>query len=101
MGDQAFLTGVLSQLDVLFGLPLKDVTAGLPLVEGVRDALLDRAGPLGQLLSVCEARERADLPALEALCGTMGGIDIADTARTEIEAAAWMMAQVDTQARQR
>ncbi|MCO5118840.1 MAG: EAL domain-containing protein [Burkholderiaceae bacterium] len=96
MGDQAFLTGVLSQLDVLFGLPLKDVTAGLPLVEGVRDALLDRAGPLGQLLSVCEARERADLPALEALCGTMGGIDIAHTVRAEIEAAAWMMAQLDS-----
>ncbi len=95
IGDQAFLTGVLSRLDALFGVPLAQAVAELPLATGVRDALLDRAGPLGQLLSICEARERADLPALEALCLAMGDVDIAQTARAEIEAAAWMMEQTD------
>jgi len=97
LGEQAFLVGMLSKIDVLFGLPLPDLIGKLPLAPGVRDALLDRAGPLGHLLSVCEARERADLPALEALCRDMGDIDLAQTALLETQAAAWTMAQTDTQ----
>src|SRR5690606_12142482 len=95
LGDQAFLAGVLSRLDVLFGASLTQALADLPLATGVRDALLQRAGPLGQLLSICESRERGELPALQALCRAMGDIDVADTARAEIEAAAWMMEQTD------
>lgn len=100
LGEQAFLVGMLSKIDVLFGLPLPDLIGKLPLAPGVRDALLDRAGPLGHLLSVCEARERADLPALEALCRDMGDIDLAQTALLETQAAAWTMAQTDTQPEQ-
>src|SRR5690606_421001 len=97
MGDQAFLTGVLSRLDALFDVPLEQAVGELPPAPGVRDALLGHAGPLGQLLSICEARERADPWALENLCRGMGDIVIADTARAELEAAAWMMAQTDPQ----
>lgn len=97
IGEQAFLTGMLSRLDVLFGVPLAQAVANLPLAAGVRDALLDHAGPLGQLLSICEARERADLPALEALCRETGGIDVEQTAQAEAAAAAWTMAQTDPQ----
>lgn len=95
MGDRAFLAGVLSYLDVLLGVSLEQALAGLPLAGEVRNALLMRDGPLGQLLSICEARERADLPVLEALCRAMGDIDLAQSARAEIEAAAWMMEQTD------
>lgn len=100
LGDQAFLAGVLSRLDVLFGTTLEQALSDLPLAGGVRDALLERAGPLGQLLSICEARERADLASLETLCAAMG-VDVADTARAEIEAAAWMMEQTDPKAARR
>ncbi len=90
--EQAFLTGMLSRLDALLGVPLAQAVAGLPLTAGVRDALLDHAGPLGRLLGICEARERADLAALEALCGEMDGIGIEQTAQAEAAAAAWTMA---------
>lgn len=100
LGDQAFLTGVMSRLDALFGTTLEQALADLPLATSVREALLDRSGRLGQLLSVCEARERADVAALEALCAAMG-VDVADTARAEIEAAAWMMEQMDPQVARR
>lgn len=93
--EQAFLTGMLSRIDALFGLPLRDVVGGLPLTESVRDALLERAGPLGRLLSVCEARERADLRTLEALCRDLGDIDVARTALIESAAAAWTVSQTD------
>lgn len=99
LGDRAFLTGVLSRLDVLFDMSLEQAVSELPLAGNVRDALVERAGPLGRLLSICEARERADLSALEGLCRVMGDIDIGQTARAEIEAAAWMMEQTDPPAR--
>lgn len=95
LGEQAFLTGMLSRVDVLFGMPLRKVVGDLPLTESVRGALLERTGPLGHLLSVCEARERADLPALEALCRDMGDIDVAHTALIESAAAAWTISQTD------
>jgi c-di-GMP-related signal transduction protein len=98
LGDQAFLVGVLSRLDALFGTTLEQALADLPLASGVREALLDRRGTLGRLLSICEARERADARALEALCEAMQ-VDVGDTARAEIEAAAWMMEQTDPRAR--
>lgn len=89
LGEQAFMTGMLSKIDALVGMPLPRVLAGLPLSPAVRSALLERGGPLGLLLQVCEARERGDLAALQALCRSMGGIDLASTARAESSAAAW------------
>ena len=53
-------------------------------------ALTLREGPLGELLAVCEARERPDAPVLRRLCwrhsGDMGGV-----ARRECEAAEWAL----------
>lgn len=100
LGDQAFLTGMLSRIDVLFGMPLQEVVDALPLTDSVRTALLARAGPLGHLLSVCEARERADLSALEALCRDMDDIDVAQTALIESAAAAWTISQTNPVAAQ-
>ena len=100
LGEQAFLTGMLSRIDALFGMPLREVVGNLPLTDSVRGALLERAGPLGHLLSVCEARERADLAALEALCRDMADIDVAQTALIESAAAAWTISQTDPAAAQ-
>lgn len=49
--EVAFTTGMLSVLDVLLGVPLTDAVAHLPLAEEVRAAVVDRTGPLGQLLA--------------------------------------------------
>lgn len=89
LGEQAFMTGMLSKIDALVGMPLSRVLAGLPLAPVVRAALLEHSGPLGLLLRVCEARERADLPAQQALYREMGRLDAARVARAENEAAAW------------
>lgn len=89
LAEQAFMTGMLSRIDVLLGMPLAEILADLPLSTAVRDALLEHRGALGTLLRVCEARERGDLPALRALCESMDGIDVSSTARAESRAAAW------------
>jgi EAL and modified HD-GYP domain-containing signal transduction protein len=88
--ERAFLTGMLSKLDALVGAPLAEVTAGLPLTDEVGAALAHRDGPLGDLLAVCEARERLDEPALRRLCWRHRG-DTGGVARRECEAAGWAL----------
>ena len=52
--DIAFMTGVFSLLDVLFAMPMKEIIAALNLPPAAADALLQRQGPLGQLLLLTE-----------------------------------------------
>lgn len=49
--ETAFTAGMLSILDVLLGMPLVAVVADLPLTDEVRDAVVERRGPLGLLLA--------------------------------------------------
>lgn len=58
--DRAFMTGILSLMDTLLGTPMPEVLAQLNVSDDVRDALLDRSGRLGNLLTIVEAIERND-----------------------------------------
>lgn len=58
--DQAFLTGIMSLVSALLGVPLPEILKTLPLPDDVRIALLDRTGLLGELLLLVEALEQAD-----------------------------------------
>jgi c-di-GMP-related signal transduction protein len=70
--ETAFMTGILSLVDVLFEVPMAQVVRHLSLAEDVRAALLDREGELGQLLHLAELVEQADFPAVSSLLGTFG-----------------------------
>nr|WP_315221099.1 HDOD domain-containing protein [uncultured Duganella sp.] len=56
--DMAFVAGVFSLLDVLLGMSMTEIVAALSLDLDVVMALLDRGGPLGELLSLVEHHER-------------------------------------------
>ena len=60
------MVGMFSLLGILFGMPLAEVLKPLTISEAVQQALLARAGELGQLLQVIEAAERHDGAALAA-----------------------------------
>ncbi|MBE9607943.1 HDOD domain-containing protein [Chitinilyticum piscinae] len=64
--DSAFLIGMLSLLDRLFGVPLQELLAGLPLPPALRDALLAHEGELGRALLAAEALETASSTELPA-----------------------------------
>jgi EAL and modified HD-GYP domain-containing signal transduction protein len=66
-GPGAFTTGLLSVIDTVFGAPMEELLTGLPLPTDVRDALLDGSGPLGALMDIVHAFERADMETLERL----------------------------------
>lgn len=59
--DSAFMTGVLSLVDVLLGMPMAQIVDQLNLSDDVRDALLQRRGPLGKLLLLVEELESMEL----------------------------------------
>lgn len=61
--DQAFMAGIMSLMPALFSTPLKEILAQVPLPPLVCDALLERAGPLGDLLARVEALEEHPLDA--------------------------------------
>ncbi len=49
--EQAFMTGIFSLLDSLLGMPMADIVASIRLEDTIQNALLDRQGPLGELLA--------------------------------------------------
>ena len=54
----AFLVGLLSVADALLDTPMKDLVESLPLTDDLKDALVYRQGPLGDLLDAVVALER-------------------------------------------
>jgi EAL and modified HD-GYP domain-containing signal transduction protein len=65
--DEAYLAGILSLADTLLGWPIEKVAERLRLTHDVKAALTTRAGPLGDLLSLCEKLEAADFDAVEEI----------------------------------
>jgi EAL and modified HD-GYP domain-containing signal transduction protein len=63
----AFTAGLLSVIDVIFGIPMEELLADLPLAPAVHDALVRGAGDIGQILGTVYAFENADTPALARL----------------------------------
>lgn len=92
LAEQAFMTGMLSKVDVLLGTPLRETLADLPLAAEVRSALCERDGDLGKLLRLCEAREQADATLVQQLCRSMAGVGIPGIADAETQATRWAIA---------
>lgn len=62
-GDDAaaqFMVGLLSRLDVLLGMPLKEILERLPVRPEIRSALLDPSSPHARTLATAVAYENAD-----------------------------------------
>ncbi len=86
--DHAFMTGMFSLLDLLFGSPLAGIIAPLNLSEDVVLALTTGNGPFSSLLAAVKANEGRPSPALtDALAAA--GIAHADWASALAEAMQW------------
>ena len=85
---QAFMTGILSLLEVLMGLPLAKIMAEMPLSLAVKSALLARTGALGRNLSLAEAVEAGDETAISAILQEFS-LNRSDLSRIELQAIVW------------
>ena len=75
--DQAFMTGILSLMPTLIGTPMRDILAQLPLAKPVSDALGERTGVLGDLLSLVESLENEKRDVASEVLQRLPDIDIA------------------------
>jgi EAL and modified HD-GYP domain-containing signal transduction protein len=65
--EAAFMTGILSLLEVLFETPMSEIIANLNLTDDVCNALLSRSGQLGSMLTLAEKLEVTDFDAVTPL----------------------------------
>lgn len=86
--DRAFMVGMFSLLDRVFGMPLADIVRPLNLAEDVTQALTEGSGPLGVLLRAVVAGEAAPGAAL-ATALDEAGISHEGWGRSLIHACAW------------
>jgi EAL and modified HD-GYP domain-containing signal transduction protein len=88
---ELFTVGLLSLLDAFLDQPLKEILAGLPLADDVKDALVDREGDLAEVLGIAIALERMDESRL-----VESGFERVATNDAYIEALRWTRAFEET-----
>ena len=93
MADEAYMVGMFSLLEQLFGKPLATVIGSLQLDPPIAEALLEYKGKLGQLLKLVEVSDRTpdiDIAAVaEAL--EAAGVDHAVWCASQITALRWTL----------
>jgi c-di-GMP-related signal transduction protein len=87
--DAAFLVGVFSFVDAVFGGPLATTVDMLRLASPIRAAIVERDGALGRLLGVTEALERGDWGGVDAACAQLAPLDASAMAALGLAAGEW------------
>lgn len=87
--ERAFLTGILSLVSALLGVPLAEVLKSLPLPDEVRVALLDRSGELGNMLRLVELVEQTDVDGIAAMLDQRPFLGAATVNNAYVEAIEW------------
>ncbi len=87
-GEAAFMVGIFSLLDTLLRMPMGEVLASLPVAPPIAQALAERGGLLGSLLSAVTAADAGDL---ETAARLLDGFGIAprDHVEAQVSAYAW------------
>ncbi len=86
--EAAFMTGILSLLDVLFELDMSEIISNLNLSEDVSDALMERKGQLGLLLLLVEKVEITDFDAVTPLLEQCN-ITMSELLEAQLESFKW------------
>ncbi len=60
LSEIAFTVGIMSLMDVLFGIPMADIVEQIPISDEISTALLRRGGFFGELLKLAECIESPD-----------------------------------------
>lgn len=90
LADRAFMTGIMSLMPALLGLPIAEVVAPLGLAPEVKAALTENyAGQLGQLLKLTEDFEHNDLAAVSSDLANMHGLTLSSVNTCLTQALAW------------
>lgn len=87
--ERAFLTGILSLVSALLGIPLVEVFKTLPVPDDVRAAVIERTGTLGEMLRLTELVEQTDADAIAAMLDAYPFLDASRVNGAYVEAIEW------------
>ena len=87
--DKAFMTGILSLVNALLGMPMAEILGAMPVDEDVRNGLVQRTGRLGAMLLVVEALEETDLKQIEKALEAVPGLEHSQVIGMQVEAMGW------------
>jgi len=87
--DHAFMTGIMSLMPTLMGMPLEEILRGINVATDIFDALEKNAGELGVLLQLCGALETGDGQACHDLAEQLAGVDHMTVNTCLTQALAW------------
>jgi EAL and modified HD-GYP domain-containing signal transduction protein len=87
--DRAFMTGILSLVNALLGMPMPEIVGTVPLDPDVKQALLERAGLLGKMLLLVEALEESGLLGIEKALEEVPGLAHSQVIGMQVEAMRW------------
>jgi len=86
--DRAFMTGIMSLLDTLLGMPMEEVVQQVNLAGEVEKALLSHEGWLGELLLLVEKLEQNDFDTAAEILARLG-LRQSDLVQAQLEAMRW------------
>lgn len=87
--DRAFMTGIMSLLDTLFGMEIQQIVDKLEMPDEVIRALVHREGRLGCKLRLIEARERGNAEQVEKAMAELEFLDRPDLVKAELDVLDW------------
>jgi EAL and modified HD-GYP domain-containing signal transduction protein len=87
--DRAFMTGILSLVHVLLGVPMTEVLERVPVSDQVRAALLSRENFLGTLLSLVEALEETRVEGISKALAHVPALDADRVRALQIQSLHW------------
>ena len=87
--ELAFITGILSLMDVLLEIPHVEILRELNLPVPVEAALLQRQGEIGELLNLAEGLEREDGKSVSASLHRIGNVNRDDLVKMQLAAYQW------------
>ncbi len=87
--DAAFMTGVSSLVDVVFGVPMDELLDKLRLAPQIEKAIRSREGELGLLLNTAQAAELGDPKDIERACAALPELTPYLVSHIGLAAASW------------
>ena len=86
--ERAFMAGILSLVDTVLGMKMEEVLKQFSLVDEVRDAVLERKGLLGEMLTLIEKVEAGSFETVAENLATLG-LSVDDLNKAQLEAIQW------------
>lgn len=87
--ERAFIVGILSLLDELLGIDMRQIVNKLGISDDMCQALMTREGRLGQALKLLEADEQGDHAAVQSILAGLGFLSLDEFTGIKIQASGW------------